>query len=373
MIDFSKDSYEKKLAFFLLYQKGIGRRTVKALLASVLKNQIKPDVIREHVCAHAALDATIKKICLSLDFNSIESFYTSKRSEYHARDISVLFLHEKTYPKSLHTIEDAPLFLFCRGKRSLLKKQGVAIVGTRKITTYGRVVTEKITEEIVLDGYQTISGCMYGVDELAHRVTLKKNGNTIAVLGYGLEHAYPTRMQSILDQIISSDGLVLSEYFPDEQPHRAYFVARNRIIAGLSHSVVVTEAAQKSGSHSTALFAAASGRTVYAVPGPITNPYSEGTKWLINQGATVLTSGFEIAEYRGESSQRQKNEIVASHPDQENTSLEEAILSSIRSGPASIDMLVFETQKSISSILVALSALELQGRVVKDGILWYLR
>lgn len=286
--------------------------------------------------------------------------------------VTVLFFYDSTYPETLKRMDDPPLFLFCKGNVAALRKQGVAIVGTRKVTAYGRSVTEKITREVVSDGFCTISGCMYGVDELVHQVTLREKGATIAVVGYGFKNIYPERMGLLLHQIVSNSGLVISEYFPEEKAQQAYFIARNRIIAGLSHSVVVTEAAQKSGSHSTALYAAASGRSVYAVPGPITNPYSEGTKWLVNQGATLLTSGFEIAEHRGESTRQEKG-TKPGHQDREMQSLEDKIISSIRSGPTSIESLVSDTQESISCVLVALSALELQGRVVKDGILWYLR
>jgi len=368
---YSNSPWEKKLAFYLLSRPGIGRRTVHAVLTHISEKQIKPDMIRSQLLLHSTLQSIFIKNDISIDINEIENFFNSKNDQYESQGISVIFISEKEYPPSLLTIEDPPVFLFCKGDASLLQTPGVGVVGTRKITAYGRFVTEKITRELVLDGISTVSGCMYGVDEVVHKVTLENNGATIAVLGYGFNKVYPARMQPLLDRIIQNGGAVVSEYFPEDEPIPAYFVARNRIIAGLSHSVIVTEAAQKSGSHGTALFATTNGRAVFAVPGPISNPYSEGTKWLVNQGATLISSGFEVGSYLGLESNLSQAETSKTISD--DSKMEEKIVEYVTSGPASVEMLVAELNCSISDVLVALSALELQGRLVKDGILWYPR
>lgn len=338
---------------------------------------MKPGSLWEYVSTQDRFKPEFKKLVSSISIKEIEVFYCTQEQQYEASGISVLFLYDAEYPEYLRQIDEPPLFLFCKGDKTLLAVQGVAVVGTRNITAYGRMVTEKITREVVADGFTTISGCMYGVDELVHTSTIQNGGKTVAVLGYGFEHTYPVRMSTVLNHILLHGGLLVSEYFPHQRSHRAFFLARNRIIAGLCHSLVVTEAAQRSGSHSTAVCAAASGRAVFAVPGPITNPYSEGTKWLVNQGATLLTSGYEIAEYLGKNASL-KSPVVGKSQELVSKkvtglTLSEQLLASISSGPTTIETLVLETGESISAVLVALSKLELEARVVKDGILWYPR
>lgn len=365
-------SWEKQLAFFLLSFPGVGRRTVCAYIDKYKKNGIRPEDIREHVSSLPPYFNALKSVHSTFKKDEIELYFYSTREALERRTISVLYIQDGEYPEQLRTTEDPPLFLFCRGNLGLLASDCVGVVGTRKATAYGQYVTRKVVTELAQENVTIISGAMYGIDETAHRQALECTAKTIAVLGYGHDQVYPKRMARLLDQIVSENGLVLSEYPPEVEPLPAYFVARNRIIAGMSRAVVVTEAAQKSGSHSTALFAATASRQVFAVPGPISNPYSEGTKWLVNQGATLVSSGYEVVEYLGGRSPVSVSDGSV-QGESLGESLEDRILALVQAGPASVELLAKETGRSLSEVLSALSKLELDRKLVKDGILWYLR
>jgi DNA processing protein len=191
-------------------------------------------------------------------------------------------------------VPDHPPLLFVKGNLALLQTQMVAVVGTRNITNYGQAVTSKITRELIEAGITICSGFMYGVDACAHRTAITNHGKTVAVLGYGFDHLFPAHFHSFFDEMLETGNTFVTEYAPFVQPTQGTFPQRNRIIAGLSLGVVVTEAAGKSGSHITAEAAVEYDRSVYAVPGPITNPYTEGTKALINLGALCISSGQEV-------------------------------------------------------------------------------
>ncbi len=369
-LDFLSLLDQKILVFFLLAQKGIGRQRARAILLELSKTQIKPKEIRKYL-----QPLLIKYKCKnifdkSISWNEIENFYYSNSEAFLARGVSVVYYREKAFPHSLRSIADSPLLLFYKGSGGLFSQRGVAMVGTRKITPYGKLVTKKITAEVVADGFVTISGCMYGVDELVHRETMKYRGKTIAVLGYGFDYFYPSQAQALQEAIIAAGGTVVTEYFPWIEPRPGFFLDRNRLIAGLSQATIVLEAAEKSGSHRTAVSAAENGRQVFAVPGPITNPYSEGTKWLINQGALLITSGFEVAQHLGVASSpvRSSNKNLFVEGDATNS-----VIQVLQSGPSTVEDLACKTSLSLREVLRTLGYMELDGTLAKDGILWYLK
>ena len=351
---------------------------MRAVLDEVSSTRTKPNSIRSVLEASNSFKSMSAKFDIKTKKSEIASFCYSFLEACRIQHISVLSWVSSEYPALLRKTEDYPLFLFCKGDTSVLSTTAVGVVGTRKITAYGQTVTKKIVSELADEGITTVSGCMYGVDELVHRVSLEKEIPTVAVLGYGHGVAYPARMSVLLEKIITTGGAVVSEYFPGTQPLPGYFLARNRIIAGLSQAVVVTEAAVRSGSHETAVCAAACSRAVFAVPGPITNPYSEGTKWLVNQGATLVSSGYEVSEYLGykkneentstQPSEKQKK----SSEDRTTVSPKDQLLSALAEAPCSVESLAEATRQPLASVIKNLLELELEGRLVKDGILWYL-
>lgn len=187
------------------------------------------------------------------------------------------------FPDSLNNIPDPPKELFYLGNIDLLYSQKImAIVGARKITERGQKITQEITKDLVKKNYVIISGMALGVDSVAHFSAINNGGKTIAVLGAGIDVIYPPQHKDLYHQIIDSSGLILSEYGPGVTVTREKFPARNRIVSGLSCGVIIIEGAIKSGSLITARLALDQGKDVFAVPG------SEGTDFLIDQGATSI-------------------------------------------------------------------------------------
>lgn len=192
---------------------------------------------------------------------------------------------EKDYPYRLQFIPTPPPQLWIKGKNlDLFKKPALAVVGSRKPSNYGRQAAKKIVGELVKLGFVIISGMARGIDSTAHKITLANKGKTIAVLGSGLDVVYPPENKSLYNQI----QLVVSEFPAGTPPKGNNFLSRNRIISGLSDGVIVIEATRRSGTLNTARHAADQGKEVFAVPGPITLPTSEGTAWLIKKGAKLI-------------------------------------------------------------------------------------
>lgn len=202
------------------------------------------------------------------------------------------------YPDCLRQIANHPFILYYKGRLELLNSPAVAIVGSRRCTTYGRNTAEHLASGLSGAGITIVSGLARGIDAAAHTGALRGIASTIAVLGGGLDHIYPAENRRLHHQI-ASQGLLISDYPPGTIPHGSHFPARNRIIAGLSKGVLVVEAQQRSGSLITADFALEQGRDVMAVPGPINSPASTGSNNLIKQGARLVSSLEEILEETG--------------------------------------------------------------------------
>ncbi|SNY80255.1 DNA-protecting protein DprA [Enterobacter sp. CC120223-11] len=200
------------------------------------------------------------------------------------------------YPPALRATVDYPGALFVAGHVGLMASEQIAIVGSRKHSWYGERWGRIFSEAIARRGITVTSGMALGIDGVAHRAALDACGRTIAVLGNGLLHTYPRRHASLAKRIVESGGVLVSEFPLALPPFPANFPRRNRIISGLSRGVLVVEAALKSGSLVTARAALEQGRDVFAVPGPLGNPGSEGPHWLIKQGAIPVTTIEDILE-----------------------------------------------------------------------------
>jgi DNA processing protein len=210
--------------------------------------------------------------------------------------IKLITIEDKRYPKLLKEIDTAPFLLFVKGAEDCLNKSGVAVVGSRQMSEYGRLATARLVAGLVEKGLVIVSGLARGVDSLAHRACLKNHGLTVAILGHGLERIYPQENQRLAEEIVASGGALVSEYPLGYPISQLNFPARNRIIAGLSLGVLVVEGRHKSGSKITAGFAAEFGREVWAVPGRIDSPQSEATADLIKEGAKPATRVEDILE-----------------------------------------------------------------------------
>lgn len=213
--------------------------------------------------------------------------------------IKWMTIFDEGYPKLLSQIYDPPMVLYYKGEILPEDEKAIAVVGTRKMTGYGNTVTEQFVKDLVLEGLTIVSGLARGVDSKAHEVTVNENGRTLAVLGGGLHKIFPSENVSLAEKIIEGHGAVISEFPPNHPSLPGNFPSRNRIIAGLSLAVLVTEAAEDSGSLITARFAAELGRDVFAVPGPITSSLSKGPLDLIKEGARVVYRSQDILEELG--------------------------------------------------------------------------
>jgi DNA processing protein len=215
-------------------------------------------------------------------------------------------------PQILQTIPSPPKELFIIGDlEALLAKPRLSVVGSRKVTPYGKQVTEQLIEAVAAAGVVIISGLAIGVDGIAHNATLGVGSKTIAVLPAGLDQIYPSSHQQLAHRIVEQGGALISEYPDGTPPFKTNFIARNRLVAGLGDAVLITEAAAKSGTLHTVNFALEQGKPVLAVPGNITSPQSEGTNNLIKTGAAPVTNPRDIFEALNIEANPESQEIVA--------------------------------------------------------------
>jgi len=211
------------------------------------------------------------------------------------RGLSVITLAEENYPRALRAIEDPPPVLYLKGDYLERDELAIAMVGTRKPSSYGRMVAEKLARELGELGFTIVSGLALGIDTAAHRGALEAGARTLAVLGGGFANPYPRENRRLIEEI-SRSGAVMSEFSIHTPPDRWTFPRRNRIISGLARGTIVVEAPQRSGALITAHYALEQGREVFAVPGQITQETSRGTHRLIQQGAKLVTDLDDILE-----------------------------------------------------------------------------
>lgn len=212
----------------------------------------------------------------------------------HKKNIKLILANSQNYPELLKNTCDFPILLFCRGDYSLLKHDSLAVVGTRTISPYGLAVVTRFIPKLVQAGFCIVSGMARGVDSIAHQLTLKNKGKTIAVLGSGIDKPSPAENSKVYDKILQENGLIISEFLPGTPGFKQNYPQRNRIVAGLSRGTLVIEAGYRSGSLITADISNSYSRDVFSVPGPITSQLSSGVNTLIKKGAIVTTEPEDI-------------------------------------------------------------------------------
>jgi DNA processing protein len=277
-------------------------------------------------------------------------------------DAEAVTINDKCYPSALKYIADPPIVLYLRGK---LKhdEMCIAVVGSRRATWYGLDMAKRLSRELAGHGITVVSGMARGIDSQAHNGALEGGGRTIAVLGCGVDRAYPPENRELMDRIIKN-GAVVSEYLPGTKPMSYNFPARNRIISGLSRGVAVVEASEKSGSLITADFALEQGRDVFAVPGNINSTYSIGTNRLIREGAKIVTCvGDILEELDMETTTDDMDYSVRKSRCTELTGDEKSIAQRLMSGPVHIDAIARDCGLSIAVASSVLVMLELSGFV----------
>lgn len=286
----------------------------------------------------------------------------------------ILTIEDEGYPPLLKNIYDPPYVLYCTGERIEWEKLlTVTIVGTRLHDVYGQRVTEKLAKELALSGATVVSGMARGIDSIAGITAIKSGGKTVAVLGSGLDVIYPPEHAELYNEI-RKNGVVMTEYPPGTLPLRENFPRRNRIMAGLSYGILVTQAPEKSGALITASYALENGRDLYAVPADIFNADSAGTNKLIKQGAKPVTTADDIineypyleiiplSEKRTEEKQRDK---LKSLDLSALNDLQIKIVNELNNEPLHIDEISRITGVASFEINSELVMLELQGIVRK--------
>ena len=306
--------------------------------------------------------------------------------ELFKKSIQVLTLEDSDYPEQLSQISDPPICLYVIGNMKILSNKNnmtgktaavletspsgtaavkniFAIVGTRKPTSYGLQITEQFAGELAQYGFTIVSGMALGIDSVSHWAAINNNGKTIAVLGCGVDIVYPPSNKALYQKIVETGGAVISEFPPGRTVLKGLFVARNRLISGLSCGVLVVEGAKDSGSLITARYAAEQGRDVFAPPSPITSPLSEAPNMLLKQGAKLVTTVSDILEEYQVKIKTKDKEVLFDQLQ----GLEKQIMEILINEPKTADELAISLKQSINQILNSLSLLEIAGIIKKDS------
>lgn len=335
----------------------VGHSRLRALLSRFHTAKYAWEQIAAHPSlledkARDAFEARRFKIDPALEWEKLEQ-----------RRIEVLTLDDKEYPQQLKTIHSPPLIMYVKGDVSSLSLPSLSIVGTRRHSSYGAEVIERIVPHLSRAGLGIVSGLAQGIDTLAHLETLKSGGVTVAVLGCGLDVIETTSSKKTSNKICESNGAVITEYPLSTPPLKQNFPARNRIIAGLSLGTLVVESRFPGGSLITAQHALEEGREVFAIPGPITGAASEGTNKLIQDGAHAVTSADDILDILNVEVQT-SNRVSASV---ELSQTERMIMDALELEALYIDEIVARTELAVNEANARLTALELKGLVRNVG------
>ncbi len=275
-------------------------------------------------------------------------------------------IKDSHYPNLLKKTDSPPKTLRYRGffNESMFKNT-LAVVGSRRITNYGKIVTEKLVRELSEEGITIVSGFMYGVDATAHRAALNAGGKTIAVMPCGVDVIHPAYQKNLYKEI-TEKGLILSEFENGFPPEKWTYPKRNRIVVGLSMATLVIEAAEKSGSLISADFAKKYKRKIFAVPGTITSSVSKGTNKLIKEGASIVTCSEDILSFFEKSKEERKEDKKEKLKKEE-----KQIVNILEAEMCDTDEIARKMNLPLTEINSMLSVLELKGVIAKKGRKYY--
>lgn len=296
------------------------------------------------------------------DFNKFEELLEKELNELDRRKIELITYFDSSYPKPLKNIYSPPLFFYISGRVETVDNYSISIVGTRRATQYGKRTTEKIGIELAEQGITIVSGLARGIDSVSHRAALKAGGRTIAVIGSGLDRIYPAENKELAENI-SESGAVISEFPLGTKPDAQNFPQRNRIISGLSLGTLVVESNVNGGAMQTAAHALDQNREVFAIPGNLEVPQSEGTNILIQEGRAKLVKNAD--DILVELDLKLKPVIGKNipKPKVDLNLFEEKLLDILDTEPIQIDKLAVKVGSATSDCLVNLLTLEFKGLV----------
>jgi len=310
-----------------------------------------------------------------LDARTTEALLETRRkrdldAEYervHRAGVRILSRDDPTYPSLLRQTVNGPPLIYVRGTFHENDRWALAVVGTRQCSTYGRDATRRLVADLAGAGVTIVSGLALGIDAIAHEAALQAGGRTLAVLGSGVDQIYPGQNRQ-LGQAVIGQGALVSEYALGTQPAAANFPARNRIISGLSLGVLVVEAAARSGALITVQFALEQDRDVFAVPGSIFSPKSEGPHRLIRDGATIVTRAEDVLEALNMQNAVEQQAVAAAMPE---TAEEVALLRLVEAEPRHIDAISRDSALALPVVSATLAMLELKGLIKQVGGMQY--
>lgn len=295
--------------------------------------------------------------------------YKSILSEIFFMKINTISPQDSKYTKVLCDIANAPKKLYYIGEFPEQRMPSVAVVGTRKPTSYGREVTYQFAYDLAKHGIIIISGLAFGVDAIAHKAAIEAGGKTIAVLASGVDIIYPASNRDLAIKILERHGAIISEYDPGVEARDFQFLERNRIVSGLADAVLVTEAAIHSGTTSTVTHALEQGKDVFVIPGNITSPLSAGCNNYIKQGAHLVTCATDIIEIIAPELLKSQTALPLG-----NNPLETKIISLLQSGLTDGDEIQSQTECSVMEFSQALTMMEINGIIrALGGNQWKLR
>ena len=272
-------------------------------------------------------------------------------------DARAVFYGDEDYPGLLSSIPDPPDVLFVRGELGFSK--AVAMVGSRRSTRYGSTQARRIAGELAGSGVTVVSGLARGIDTASHEGTLAAGGKTVAVLGCGLTQNYPPENRELSRRIVETGGAVITELPPDAPPLPFHFPVRNRIISGLCQALLLVEAQEKSGTHSTVRYALEQGREVFALPGNVDAPGSELPLKLLKEGAGIATCGQDILSAMGWKEQPPVQQSLFPQED----AGDDPILRALEMEEKTLEELLRETGLPVDELSTRLTLLELGGKI----------
>jgi DNA processing protein len=280
---------QKKYWIWFSRIKGLGSKRKQKLLSKFQTPEQIYALTKQDLQKVKGIGKVTEQEILSLTYREDLEQYIE---EMERNGVSLLTIKDKEYPQPLKEIYDPPIALYTQGNVKAINTNSIAMVGARDCSLYGEKAAYYFSYHLAKQGRTIISGLAEGIDSFSHLGCLAAGGNTIAIMGHGIDQIYPQKNQLLGKQIIKQNGLILSEYPLGVGPERMNFPARNRIISGMSQGVLVIEAKEKSGTMITVDFALEQGRDVYAVPGNINSPFSVGTNRLIQEGAAKMVRNY---------------------------------------------------------------------------------
>jgi DNA processing protein len=337
--------------------KGIGPVRLEKLLQYFGDIQTAWEARSYHLQAAGLNDNLVKRISEIRNRVSLDELEQKLR----AQGIQVLTWDDSAYPDRLRQIIQSPFVLYIKGQILAEDAWAVAIVGTRRYSSYGRQVAENLSHTLARNGITIISGLARGIDGIAHRTAIDAGGRTIAVLGSGMDILYPSEHRALAEEI-SNKGALISDYPLGTPPDGSNFPPRNRIISGLSKIIIVIEAGERSGALITANYAAEQGKEVFAVPGKISAPMSKGTNLLIKQGAHPLLDPQDVLDLLNMTLVAEQRVIRRALP----SDPKEAVLyQAVGEEPLHVDEICSQVNLPIEEVTSTLALMELKGMVRK--------